>query len=140
MHECDDSKGVGALLHNLKRALLLDIRRFDDCEEDSKIRRLLASPVAQLCSHGPAKWWESGQREMYGEERTYRKARGKSGMKRFIKPRKSRSELGSSSLSIFQVQVQVQDGSALLLLLLAARLLNCSSRFGIVWLVTMQIR
>ena len=93
----------GALLHNLKRALLLEdsmivkkIRRFE---------RLLASPVAQLCSHGPAKWWESGQREMYGEYSAYRKARGKFGMKRFIKPRKSRSELGSSSLSIFQVQV-----------------------------------
>jgi hypothetical protein len=88
MHECDRDKGMGALLHNLKRALLL---------EDSKIRRLLASPVAQLCSHGPAKWWESGQREMYGEYSTYRKARGKFGMKRFIKPRKSRSGLGSSN-------------------------------------------
>jgi hypothetical protein len=95
MHECDRDKGMGALLHNLKRALLLEDSMI--CEEDSKIRRLLASPVAQLCSHGPAKWWESGQREMYGEYSTYRKARGKFGMKRFIKPRNSRSGLGSSN-------------------------------------------
>jgi hypothetical protein len=37
MHECDRDKGMGALLHNLKRALLLEdsmnvkkIRRFED--------------------------------------------------------------------------------------------------------------
>jgi hypothetical protein len=78
MHECN--RGRVGLLHNLKRALLLEestivkkIRRF----EDSKTRRLLASPVAQSCIPRPAKW-ESGQREMYGPRRVQKGNEGNS--------------------------------------------------------------